>query len=441
MALSYHIVQKINAYSRSNSWYAMFKKQQILLCLFSCLLVQTACAQKQKTQKTAQNKPTETQTKATTTLSDQTAQASIPAAELLEKYVHLLKGKRIGMVVNHTSMVKDVHLVDTLRRLGLDIKTIFAPEHGFRGTADAGEKIKSGVDAQTGLPVVSLYGNKKAPNSDDLKNIDIIVFDIQDVGTRFYTYLSTLFFVLKSANQENKETLLLDRPNPNGHYTDGPLLKTDLTSFVGVVPVPIVHGCTLGEMAKMIHGENWTKSEKLCPLTVITCANYTHQTRYAVPIAPSPNLRTTRAILLYPTLCMFEGTEISVGRGTDTPFELYGSPSSKSEGFEFTPQSKPGATAPPHLGKKCFGQSFHEMPLETLYTQAAIDWNVVKSAYQNYAQKDSFFLKTGFFDKLAGNHNIKSLIMENASAETIRASYQTELETYNKLRIKYLLYE
>jgi uncharacterized protein YbbC (DUF1343 family) len=364
-----------------------------------------------------------------------------PAAETLEKYISLLKGKRIGLVVNHTSMVGKVHLVDTLRRLNIQIKAIFAPEHGFRGTADAGEKIKSGLDLQTGLPVISLYGSKKAPSADDLKNIDILVFDIQDVGTRFYTYLSTLYYVLDAASEQNKPVLILDRPNPNGHYTDGPVLAPEQYSFVGVVPVPMVHGCTLGEMANMMQGENWLKSGKKCPLTVITCENYTHKTAYDVPIAPSPNLRTARAIQLYPTLCLFEGTEISVGRGTDTPFELYGSPMSKTEGLSFTPVPKPGAQSPPHLNKKCNGRSLIDIPVNTLRAQAAIDWNVIKTAYANYTEPNQFFLKSNFFDRLSGNQKIRSLIKANATAEQIRDSYKTELNAYNTLRNKYLLYE
>jgi uncharacterized protein YbbC (DUF1343 family) len=365
----------------------------------------------------------------------------ITGAERLEKYIPLLKGKRVGLVVNQTSVVGNQHLVDVLRAQSVQIITIFAPEHGFRGTADAGEHIKSGVDKTTGLPVVSLYGAKKVPSATDLEQIDVLVFDIQDVGVRFYTYLSTLYYVLEAANKYKKELIVLDRPNPNGHYIDGPVLEEHLTSFVGVVKVPIVHGCTMGEMAQMIHGENWRDSKNSLKLTVITCENYTHDTPYTIPIPPSPNLRTQRAIYLYPTLCLLEGTDWSVGRGTDTPFEVIGGPTYGDQSFSFMPVSMPGAQSPPHIGGKVYGRDFRGLELDSLRKDAKIDWQIILDAYQKDQRKERFFLRTDFFDKLVGDQTIKGMIKNGASAQQIHEHYQPNLEKYKLMRKKYLIYD
>jgi uncharacterized protein YbbC (DUF1343 family) len=362
------------------------------------------------------------------------------AAEILEKYIYLMHGKRLGLVVNQTSMVGSTHLVDTLRSLGCVVEVIFAPEHGFRGTADAGAKIKSGIDANTGLPIISLYGNKKAPSAEDLSNIDMLVFDIQDVGARFYTYLSTLYYVMDAAAKHQKEVLVLDRPNPNGHYVDGPVLEVAQKSFVGVLPIPMVHGCTLGELAKMMVGEAWLPSGSP-KLTVMPCKNYTHQSTWHLEVPPSPNLRTDRAIALYPTLCLFEGTVISVGRGTEHPFEMYGSPLSADGGYVFTPKSTAGASQPLYQNQVCKGRSFDAVSVEHLRANAGIDWQIILDAYQNYPKKEDFFLKTKFFDRLAGSDQIQKAIKKGKSPQEIRALYAKDLETYKRLRNKYLLYE
>ncbi len=364
-------------------------------------------------------------------------------AEQTALYFPLLKGKRLGLVVNHTSYIGDTHLVDSLRSEGMDVRLLFAPEHGLRGSADAGEKIKSGTDAKTGLPIISLYGKQRAPTAADLEQVDMLIFDMQDVGARFYTYLSTLREVMEACAIHKKPLIVLDRPNPNAHVIDGPVLKSDQKSFVGAVPVPIAHGCTLGELALMILGENWIKNAEHLELRVIPCARYTHNTRFSIRIPPSPNLRSDRAIRLYPTLCLFEGTEISVGRGTDTPFEVAGSPLSKKWGtFQFTPTPKPGAQEPPHKNKTCYGISFLEMDDEQIAADFGhINWETLIDAYATYADTKRFFLENRFFDKLSGDIRIRKAIEAGGSAEQIRALYRDELTAYQSLRSKYLLYE
>jgi uncharacterized protein YbbC (DUF1343 family) len=363
-----------------------------------------------------------------------------PAAELLEKYIDKLKGKRIGLVINQTSLVGQTHLLDTLRSLGLNIKRIYAPEHGFRGTADAGEHIKTGFDDQSGIPISSLYGASKAPSKQELAQLDLIVFDIQDVGVRFYTYLSTLYYVMDACATHNTPLMVLDRPNPNGHYCDGPVLDLNKKSFVGVVQVPIVHGCTLGELAHMINGEGWLPMHRKAKLSVITCEGYTHSTRYNLPVPPSPNLRSQRAIYLYPSLCLFEGTQICVGRGTETPFEVYGHPKLTQAPYQFKPQPNIGAKSPLFDGQICFGYSLQDEPIADLANATTINWNHLLSAYAAFPDKSNFFLKSGFFDQLVGNTKIKELITNNASELDIRQSYTKELAQYIKLRSKYLLY-
>lgn len=367
------------------------------------------------------------------------AQVSVGAEQTAE-YLPLLKGKNVAVVVNPTSHIKQRHLVDSLLALGVKIKTIFAPEHGFRGDQEAGAHIKSGIDSATNLPVVSLYGSKKKPSTADLKGIQYIIFDIQDVGARFYTYISTLHYIMESCAENKLPLLVFDRPNPNGHYVDGPVLDTNFKSFVGMHPVPVVHGMTVGEYAKMINGEKWLPKGAQCQLTVIKCKNYTHQVMYKLPIKPSPNLPTMESVYLYPSLCFFEGTDVSVGRGTNKPFESVGKPGFAKGSYEFTPVRIPGvAENPPYMGQKCtgillteFGKSF--MPLHNgLYLSWLVDF------YKESADKEKFF--NDFFDKLAGTDQLRKQVIAGKTADEIVESWQPALETYKSVRKKYLLYE
>ncbi|KAB2915622.1 MAG: DUF1343 domain-containing protein [Bacteroidetes bacterium] len=367
------------------------------------------------------------------------AQVSVGAEQTAE-YLPLLKGKNVAVVVNPTSHIKQRHLVDSLLALGVKIKTIFAPEHGFRGDQEAGAYIKSGIDSATKLPVISLYGSKKKPSAADLKDVQYIIFDIQDVGARFYTYISTLHYIMESCAENKLPLLVFDRPNPNGHYVDGPVLDTNFKSFVGMHPVPVVHGMTVGEYAKMINGEKWLPKGAQCQLTVIKCKNYTHQVMYKLPIKPSPNLPTIESVYLYPSLCFFEGTDVSVGRGTNKPFESVGKPGFTKGSYEFTPVRIPGvAETPPYMGQKCtgillteFGKSF--MPLHNgLYLSWLVDF------YKESADKEKFF--NDFFDKLAGTDQLRKQVIAGKTADEIVESWQPALETYKSVRKKYLLYE
>lgn len=363
----------------------------------------------------------------------------IVGAERTDQYFPLIKNKRIGLVVNPSSVVKGTHLVDTLFKSGIKISGIFAPEHGFRGNYGAGDKVSNEVDQKTGLKIFSLYGENKKPKKEWLKNMDIIIFDIQDVGVRFYTYISTLHYVMEACAENNIELIVLDRPNPNGFYIDGPILEKGFSSFVGMHPVPIVHGCTIGEYADMINGENWLSNGLKCKLKVVECLKYDHQTEYELPIKPSPNLPNQASIYLYPSLCFFEGTDVSVGRGTDFPFNAVGAPWYKNGNFEFTPVSIPGvAPNPPHLNKLCKGyklESFgqHMMPaLKSIH----LDWLI--EFYQNSPDKAKFF--NSFFDKLAGTDQLRKMIIEGKNPDEIRESWKKGLEDYKKIRAKYLRY-
>lgn len=349
------------------------------------------------------------------------------------QYLNLLQGKRVGMIVNQTSVIGTTHLVDSLLSRGVKITTIFAPEHGFRGDADAGAYVKDAKDVKTGLPIISLYGKNKKPLPAQLQNVDVLVFDIQDVGARFYTYISTMHYVMEAAAENNKQVLVLDRPNPNGHYIDGPVLEKTQQSFVGMHPIPIVHGLTVGELAKMINGEKWLEGKRQCQLTVIPAANYTHSTAYALPVKPSPNLPNAQAITLYPSLCLFEGTNVSVGRGTDSPFQLIGSPFYKNKAFSFTPKSMPGAQDPPYKNQVCYGKDLTATTLEKPFTLA-----YVLDFYNNSSSQDKFF--NSFFEKLAGTATLREQIKAGKSEAEIRASWEPALSDYKKLRKKYLLY-
>ena len=357
-------------------------------------------------------------------------------AEQTAIYLPLLKGKTVALVVNHTSVIGKTHLADSLISLGVKIKTIFAPEHGFRGTADAGEHIANGIDKKTGLPIVSLYGANKKPSPAQLEGIDVVIFDIQDVGARFYTYTSTMHYVMEACAETGKAVLVLDRPNPNGHYVDGPVLDKKFTSFVGLNTIPVVHGCTVGELAQMINQEGWLKDGVKANLTVVKCLNYYHSMVYAPPIAPSPNLPNLQSILLYPSICFFEGTDVSVGRGTDKQFQVIGSPNQANRAFTFTPEDKPGAKNPPQKGKLCYGLDLSQIDAH----KQGFTLKYVLDFYQQSVDKNKFFSNNAFFNLLAGSDVLKKQIIEGKTEAEIRASWVKDLDQYKAIRKKYLLY-
>lgn len=366
----------------------------------------------------------------------------IIGAEKIDEYLPLIKNKNVALVVNHTSKIGITHLVDSLLNLRIKIKKIFAPEHGFRGTVADGETIKDGFDVQSNLPIISLYGNNKKPTESQMSDIDIVIFDIQDVGCRFYTYLSTLFLVMQSCAELEKKLILLDRPNPNGNFVDGPILDKKFESFVGMLPVPIVHGMTLGEMASMIVGENWLNCNKKLDFTIIKCSHYIHEKSplYNYPIAPSPNLPTKLSILLYPSLCLFEGTEISVGRGTNKPFMIYGNPLLTKMKYTFTPKSIQSSVNPPQKDKLCYGKDLSSLDVKNIISRKKIDLKPIFEAYHSYPKKDSFFLKTNYIDKLYGSDKFRKMILNGANEKMIRATWENDLKAFLIKRKKYLLY-
>jgi uncharacterized protein YbbC (DUF1343 family) len=355
-------------------------------------------------------------------------------ADQLDVLLPKLKGKNVGLVVNHTALVGRTHLADTLKAHGITIKKVFAPEHGFRGSAADGETIKDGFDTKSGLPVVSLYGSNKKPTPRQLADVDVLIFDIQDVGVRFYTFISTLHYVMEAAAEHGKKVFVLDRPNPNGNYVDGPVLDPALKSFVGIHPIPVVHGVTVGELARMINGEGWLENGVKCDLEVIPVKHWTHIDPYPLSIKPSPNLPNDQAVKLYPSLCLFEGTVISVGRGTQTPFLILGNPLLKDLPFQFTPVAIPGmSNTPPHENKLCHGIDLRNVPVEPkLSLKYLIDF------YQRYPDKDKFF--TVYFDKLAGTTALRQQIKDGLSEEAIRKTWQKDLDIYKAIRQKYLMY-
>lgn len=378
-------------------------------------------------------------------------QPIVPAAERLSAYLPLLKGKKLGIFANHTSMVKDDHLVDMLKNKGVSISKIFAPEHGFRGTADAGEKVDNSIDAATGIPVISLYGKKTKPSAEDLADVDLMLFDIQDVGVRFYTYISSLEHFIVAALANNKELIILDRPNPNGFYIDGPVLDRKFRSFVGMQPVPVVYGMTVGEYAQMIIGEKWIDSSVHKKLTgnlqdmgihIIPCEGYTHQSRYELPVKPSPNLPDIQSIYLYPSTCFFEGTTLSEGRGTPKPFQIFGHPALPKNLFAFTPRPVDGAKNPKLKDQKSYGWDLSGSVEEVegkVAKRVQIRW--LLEAYRLFPQKDSFFLKNNFFNLLAGNDLLKNQIIKGVSEAEIRKSWEPDLANFRKIRKNYLLYK
>ena len=366
-----------------------------------------------------------------------TAQKVITGAEQMDRLLPILKGKRVALVVNQTSKVGETHLLDTLLAAHIQIKKVFAPEHGFRGDADAGETIRNGKDTRTGIPILSLYGKNKKPTATQLQDIDLIVFDIQDVGARFYTYISTMQYVMEACAENRKQLVITDRPNPCD-YVDGPVRQKNQKSFVGMHAIPILHGCTVGELAQMINGEGWLPNGKKCALTVIPVEGWKHGQPYSLPVKPSPNLPNDQSIRLYPSLCFFEGTNISVGRGTYYPFQILGAPDPRYGDFTFTPASLPGFdTKPLHKDKECYGTDLREYPFTGgLTLKFLLD-------FYNKAGNDQafFFTRPQWFDLLIGNRTVREQIMKGASEEEIRAGWQNELEAYKKMREKYLLYE
>lgn len=363
----------------------------------------------------------------------------IPGANQIELYRTILEGKSIAVVANQTSIIGHTHLVDTLLAIGINIKVIFAPEHGFRDLADAGESIENGKDTETGIPLISLYGSHLKPTPEDLAGIEVVVFDIQDVGARFYTYISTLHYIMESCAENHIKCLVLDRPNPNGFYFDGNILETIYRSFVGMDPVPVVHGMTVGEYASMINGEGWLKGRVKCDLVVIKCIDYTHKILYELPVRPSPNLPNQTSVYLYPSLCFFEGTAISCGRGTSFPFQVFGNPYLPDRGFSFTPENVPGAKNPQLLGIKCYGTDLRDAVKKKLVplTELNLDWLI--NAYKDFPQKDKFF--NSYFDVLAGGPVLREQIEKGMSARQIRATWKEGLVKFAKIREKYLLYQ
>ena len=368
--------------------------------------------------------------------------AVVVGAARTDEYVPLLKGKRVALLSNQTGMVGDKHTLDLMVERGVNVVTIFSPEHGFRGNADAGEHVSSSVDEKTGIPIASLYdGKSPMPSKQVMDGIDIIVTDIQDVGLRFYTYYVTMINLMDAAVTYGKQFMVLDRPNPNGMYVDGPILDMTLKSGVGRLPIPTVYGMTLGELAQMANGEGWLIDGKKCDITVIPCGNYTHQTRYELPIAPSPNLPNMLSIYLYPSMCYFEGTTVSLGRGTDWPFQVYGHPDMTGYGFEFTPTSRPGAKTPPQMDKLCHGVDLHNLVAEDVIAKG-INLEYVIDAYRNLTKGGhQFYLKSNFFDKLMGTTRVREMIAEGKSADEIKATWQDDVKRFKAQRKPYLLYE
>src|SRR3569833_1600569 len=366
----------------------------------------------------------------------------LPGADQTQLYADYIKGKNIGMVLNQTSVIGPNHTssLDSFVKLGVHIVKVFGPEHGFRGTASNGATVNDTIDPKTGIPAISLYGKHYKPTPDDLKGLDLVIFDIQDVGARFYTYLSSLHYVMEACAENHVELMILDRPNPNGYFVDGPVLDSTYRSFVGLDPIPIVHGMTFGEYAQMLNGEGWLKNHVKCKLKIIKVANYMHSTPYEPPIAPSPNLNTYKSILLYPGLCLFEGTTISVGRGTMYPFQVLGHPLLKSKySFSFTPVSIPGMSEdPPHKEQVCYGVDLRNDDIDSIRKSGKVNILWLIKLYKDFPDKQHFF--NNYFPKLAGNDQLRKQIEEGKSEAEIRQSWEPALSRFKNIRQKYLLY-
>jgi uncharacterized protein YbbC (DUF1343 family) len=357
-------------------------------------------------------------------------------AEQFEKYLPSLLNKNVALVVNHTSTIEGTHLADTLQKLGVKITFIFAPEHGFRGTASDGEHVANNVDKKTGIPLISLYGKNLRPTALQMAEIDLVVFDIQDVGVRFYTYPTTMHYVMEACAENNKKMLVLDRPNPNGHIIDGPILNTKYRTMVGWNPVPVLHGLTMGELAKMINGENWLRNNGKCDLQIIENKDYSHKMRYILPIAPSPNLPNQQSINLYAALCLFEAMDASIGRGTDMQFQVIGSPNPQFGAFSFIPEPKPGSINPPLKGEKCYGIDLRKLPAENL----GFSLKYVIEFLKKSKNKVKYINNVAHFDRLAGSDTLRKQLLTGVSERKIRASWQNDLQEYKKMRLKYRVY-
>jgi len=397
------------------------------LGLIALFLMSFSCNNQQKNKKPVVKSKAES-------IATQVSKTILPGANQTKEYLPLLRGKRVAVVGNQTSRIEKTHLVDSLLSQDIKVVKVFAPEHGFRGKASAGEHVKNSVDIKTGLPIISLYGKHKKPTPEDLKDVDVLLFDIQDVGARFYTYLSTLHYIMEAGAEQNIPVIVLDRPNPNSDYIDGPVMQPENMSFVGLHPVPVVYAMTIGEYAQMINGEHWLSNGVQADLTVIPVKNYKHGDEYHLPVKPSPNLPNYQAVRLYPSLCLFEGTDISVGRGTDFPFQVYGSPELKGMGFQFTPQPNEGSKYPKHEGKVCYGEDLRNI---TPPTEMYLNWLI--KTYRQYAGKKEFF--NNFFNRLAGDNSLMQMIKDGKSAEEIKASWQDGIENFKQIRKKYLIYD
>jgi uncharacterized protein YbbC (DUF1343 family) len=406
-----------------------FIAEKFILVLF-VVLIQTSCSGNKTTQ--VDNNNFDKDTLALNLL--------LTGAEQTHLYFPLIENQKIGIVTNQTGVIGNVHIVDSLVSAGMNVEKIFAPEHGFRGDAEAGEKFSSNIDQRTGIEVVSLYGANLIPKKEDIEVLDLVIFDIQDVGARFYTYISTMHHVMEVCAQTNVQLIILDRPNPNGFYVDGPILDMEYQSFIGMHPIPIVHGLTVGELAMMINGEGWLSGGKKCDVTVVPVSGYTHSTLYHLPIPPSPNLPNMASVYLYPSLCLFEGTVMSVGRGTDTPFEIFGHPLYNNKSFRFVPESRPGfAAKPPFMGEECFGLSVSEFADSIIENPRLIlSWLI--ESYEFLHSKTNFF-RSNMFEKLTGSTTMRKQIIAGKTEEEIRSSWQSQLDEYKKMRKKYLLYD
>ena len=408
------------------------KRQFFAIALLFCALLPQCHAQIQKTDTEAVKASIEEEVPLAFVDKDH----YVSAAMQLEDYLPLLEGQRVGVVGNQTSIVGKTHLVDTLLSLSVNVRKIYTPEHGFRGNADAGAKVNSGKDEKTGLPIVSLYGKNKKPTPEMLQGIDIILFDLQDVGVRFYTYISTMSYVMEAAAENDIPVIVLDRPNPNGFYVDGPVLKAENKSFVGMHQVPVVYGMTIGEYAKMVNGEGWLKNGVTCDLTVIPIQDYNRNAIYELPVKPSPNLPNWESVYLYPTLCFFEGSIVSLGRGTETPFQVYGHPDMRGS-YTFTPKSTSGASKPLLEGQRCRGENLVEYAHDYAHNANELHLEWIIEAYQQLKGKDFFI---DYFRLLAGDKQLRRDIENGKSADEIRASWADDLEAFKAIREKYLLY-
>ena len=363
----------------------------------------------------------------------------IVGAEQTNVYLPLLKNKRIAIFSNHTGMIGNKHLLDVLLENKINVVAIFSPEHGFRGNADAGEHVSSSVDSKTGVPILSLYDGKLGrPSEESMRKFDLLIVDIQDVGLRFYTYYASMVRLMDACAEYNRKMLILDRPNPNGHYVDGPILDMKYKSSVGWLPIPIVHGMTLGELALMVNGERWLPASRICDITVIKCKNYTHQTMYELPIPPSPNLPNMKAVYLYPSTCYFEATPVSLGRGTRLPFQIYGHPNMLGYDYTFTPQSIPGAKNPPQLNRICHGVNLSELSDEEIWKKG-VDLSYLIDAYRNLNMDDYFFRP--FFELLTGRDYVRKMIKQGKNADEIKAMWKEDVEKFKIQRKPYLIYE